>query len=126
VSIGAKDLRESRIGLTESKEPRLQGGALKPKFSKPKIEIPKQVRDDSETGTKPSCHAELVSASGLFFSAFGRRTFHPRPQDGVFRCDLNKICRSPEGQGPDFCPTLHRKEPIAKANKEYTKRDILK
>jgi hypothetical protein len=23
-------------------------------------------------------------------SAFGRRTFHPRPQDGVFRCDLNK------------------------------------
>jgi hypothetical protein len=46
-----------------NKEPRLQGGALKPKFSKPKIEIPKQVRDDSETGTKPYCHAELVSAS---------------------------------------------------------------
>jgi hypothetical protein len=25
------------------------------------------------------------------FSAFGRRTFHPRPKDGVFRCDLNKF-----------------------------------
>ena len=25
-----------------------------------------------------------------FFSAFSRRTFHPRPQDGVFRCGLNK------------------------------------
>jgi hypothetical protein len=29
-----------------SKEPRLRGEALKPKFSKPKTEIPKQVRDD--------------------------------------------------------------------------------
>jgi hypothetical protein len=25
------------------------------------------------------------------FSAFGRHTLHPRPQDGVFRCDLNKV-----------------------------------
>jgi hypothetical protein len=25
------------------------------------------------------------------FSAFGRRTFHPRPQDGVFRCDFYKV-----------------------------------
>jgi hypothetical protein len=33
----------------------------------------------------------LVSASGPLFSAFGRRIFHPRPQDGVFRCALNKI-----------------------------------
>jgi hypothetical protein len=24
------------------------------------------------------------------FSAFGRHTLHPRPQDGVFRCDLKK------------------------------------
>jgi uncharacterized metal-binding protein len=43
------------------------------------------------------------------------------------KCGIkNKICLSPEGQGPDFCPTLHRKEPIAKANEEYTKPDILK
>jgi hypothetical protein len=42
-----------------SKEPRLQGGALKPKFSRPKIEIPNQVRDDNKTRTKPFCHAEL-------------------------------------------------------------------
>ena len=67
------------------------GPHLKPKFSKPKIEIPKQARDDSKTWTKPSCHAEPVSASDLFFSAFGKRTFHPRPQDGVFRCALNKM-----------------------------------
>ena len=25
-----------------------------------------------------------------FSSAVGRHTFHPRPQDRVFRCDLNK------------------------------------
>ncbi len=37
-----------------------------------------------------------------------------------------KVCRSPEGQGPAFCPTLHRGESIAKANKEYTRPDILK
>jgi hypothetical protein len=59
------------LDSSKSKEPRPQGGALRPKFSKPKIEIPKQVRDDSKTGTKPSCHAKLVSASGLLFSAFG-------------------------------------------------------
>jgi len=68
-----------------------------PKFSKPKIEIPKQVRDDSKTGTKPSCHEPCAELDSVlfqhlvcFFSAFGRRTFHPRPQDGVFRCGLNK------------------------------------
>jgi len=72
-----------------SKDPRPQGGALNPKFSKPKTEIPKQVRDDKKTRTEPSCHAELVSASGLLFSAFSRHTFYPRPQDGVFRCDFN-------------------------------------
>jgi hypothetical protein len=36
----------------------------------PKIEIPKQVRDDKKAKTKRSRHAELVSASGLFLSAF--------------------------------------------------------
>jgi len=38
----------------------------------------------------------------------------------------SKICTSPEGQGPAFCPTLHRKESIEKANEEYTKPDIRK
>jgi uncharacterized metal-binding protein len=43
------------------------------------------------------------------------------------KCGIKKkICRSPEGQGPAFCPTLHRKKSIAKANEEYTKPDILK
>src|SRR5512139_1278264 len=35
------------------------------KSPKPKIEIPKQVRDDNKAEPTPSCHAELVSASGL-------------------------------------------------------------
>ena len=38
----------------------------------------------------------------------------------------DKICLSPEGRGPTFCPTLHRKESIAKANEEFIKLDILK
>ncbi len=43
------------------------------------------------------------------------------------RCGIkDRICRSPEGQGPAFCPTLHRKEVIGKANEEYVKSDILK
>lgn len=43
------------------------------------------------------------------------------------KCGIkNKICRSPDGQGPDFCPTLRRKKPIAKANREYAKPDIMK
>ena len=38
----------------------------------------------------------------------------------------NKICLSPEGQGPAFCPTLHRKEVIGEAIEEYAKPDIFK
>ena len=30
----------------------------------------------------------LVSASDQVFSVFSRHTFHPRPQDGVFRYDF--------------------------------------
>ena len=42
--------------LKRSKEPHPQGGALKPKFYKPKTEIPKQVRDDkNENQTPLSC-----------------------------------------------------------------------
>jgi hypothetical protein len=43
------------------------------------------------------------------------------------KCGIkNKICRSPEGQGPTSCPTLYRKEVIEKATEEYAKSDILK
>ena len=38
----------------------------------------------------------------------------------------DRICRSPEGQGPAFCPTLHQKKMIEKANEESLKSDILK
>jgi hypothetical protein len=34
---------------------------------KPKTEIPKQVRDDKKNRSELACHAELVSASDLFF-----------------------------------------------------------
>ena len=43
------------------------------------------------------------------------------------KCGIkNKICQSPGGQGPAFCPTLHCKEVIGKASAEYPKGDILK
>jgi uncharacterized metal-binding protein len=43
------------------------------------------------------------------------------------KCSVkDKICLSPEGRGPTFSPTLHRKESIAKANEEFIKLDILK
>lgn len=35
-----------------------------------------------------------------------------------------KICHSPKGKGPDFCPTFHRKEIIEKANLEYAQPSI--
>ena len=38
----------------------------------------------------------------------------------------NRICRSPGGQGPAFCPTLHRTGPILEAFKEYGKAEISK
>jgi len=47
----------------DSKEPRPQGGALKPQNFRTKNQIPKQVRDDKKE-SQPGCHAELVSASG--------------------------------------------------------------
>jgi len=43
------------------------------------------------------------------------------------KCGIkDRICRSPEGQGPAFCPTLYRKEVIGRANEEYAKPDIFK
>jgi len=84
------------LPIKHNKEPRPQGGALKPKFSKPKTEIPKQVRDDKTLDPNPVVMLNLFQHLIKVFSAFGRRTFHPRPQDGVFRCDLNK---EPLGKG---------------------------
>lgn len=37
-----------------------------------------------------------------------------------------KACRSPEGRGPAFCPTLKQKQALDQAAKEYDKPDILK
>jgi len=35
-----------------------------------------------------------------------------------------KICWSPKGEGPAFCPTLHRKDAVEKANVEYARPPI--
>ncbi len=32
-----------------------------------------------------------------------------------------KICWWPKGEGPAFCPTLHRKDAVTKANEEYAR-----
>ncbi|MBU1205953.1 MAG: DUF1847 domain-containing protein [Proteobacteria bacterium] len=41
------------------------------------------------------------------------------------KCGIKeKICRSPQGQGPAFCPTLQRKESVEKALAEYAKPGI--
>jgi uncharacterized metal-binding protein len=37
----------------------------------------------------------------------------------------DKICRTPEGKGPAYCPTLHRGETVERANAEYAKPEIL-
>jgi uncharacterized metal-binding protein len=43
------------------------------------------------------------------------------------KCGIkDRICISPEGRGPAFCPTLHRKEALKKANEEYAKPDLFK
>lgn len=46
---------------------------------------------------------------------------------GCAKCGVKeKICRSPEGKGPAFCPTLHRAGPILQASEEYAKSEISK
>jgi len=36
----------------------------------------------------------------------------------------NKACQEEQGSGPDFCPTLHQKEVIEEAIREYQKEEI--
>jgi uncharacterized metal-binding protein len=36
----------------------------------------------------------------------------------------DRACLSRKGQGPDFCPTLHRQETLDKISKKYAKKDI--
>jgi hypothetical protein len=38
------------LPIVKNKEPRPQGGALKPKFLKPKTEIPKSIDPESSSG----------------------------------------------------------------------------
>jgi hypothetical protein len=71
-----------------SKEPRPQGGALKPKTLNPKT------RSRNKFGMtkrpKPNRHVMLNLFQHLvcLFSAFSKRIFHPRPQDGALKPKL--------------------------------------
>lgn len=41
------------------------------------------------------------------------------------KCQIKEpVCRSPQGQGPAFCPTVNHKEVTARAAREYAKKDI--
>jgi tRNA G26 N,N-dimethylase Trm1 len=43
------------------------------------------------------------------------------------KCGIkDRVCVLPEGRGPAFCPALHQKEVLEKANQEYGKRETLK
>ena len=56
-----------------------------------------------------------------------QRRKHGNYDTGVCQCGVKeKICRSPEGKGPGFCPTLHRAGPILQASEEYAKSEISK
>jgi len=76
--------------LEESKEPRLQGGALKPKFLYPKPRSRIKFGMTKRAETNSHVMLNLFQHLVYFFSPFSRRIFHPRPQEGVFRCDFNK------------------------------------
>lgn len=42
----------------------------------------------------------------------------PKPE--CTKCKIKeKICRTPQGEGPAFCPTLHKKETLQRADDEY-------
>ena len=73
-----------------SKEPRPQGGALEPKFLNPKT----RSRNKFGMTKKPEPNRYVMNLFQhlvCFSSANSRRTFHLRPEDGVFGCDLNKL-----------------------------------
>ena len=73
-----------------SKESRPQSGTLKPKFLNPKPRSRTKFGMTKRAETNSHVMLHLFQHLVYFFSAFSRRTFHPRPQDGVFRCGLNK------------------------------------
>jgi len=46
-------------------------------------------------------------------------------QTACAKCAItDKICRTPEGKGPDYCPTLHHTGTVERANAEYAKPEI--
>jgi len=82
--------------LLRSKEFRPQGGALKPKLSKPKTEIPIQVRDDKTQEENPVVMLKLFQYLTKAFLPLADMSLIPVPawrrqaRDRVFICVLNK------------------------------------
>ena len=78
------------IKFLTSKEPCPQGGALRPKFINQKTRSRNKFGMTKGLETKRHVMLNLFQHLICLFSAFSRYTFHPRPQDGVFRCGFNK------------------------------------
>ncbi|OGP95630.1 MAG: hypothetical protein A2157_09155 [Deltaproteobacteria bacterium RBG_16_47_11] len=70
-------------------EPRPQGGASEPEFLNPKTRSRNKFGMTKRAETKSHVMLNLFQHLVCLFSAFSRRTFHPHPQDGVFRRGLN-------------------------------------
>jgi hypothetical protein len=74
----------------KNNEPRPQGGALEAKFLNPKTRS--RIKFGMTKRPEPNRHVMLNLFQHLvcLFSAFSKRIFHPRPEEGVFRCEFNK------------------------------------
>jgi prepilin-type N-terminal cleavage/methylation domain-containing protein len=70
--------------------PHPQGGALKLKFLNPRPKSRNEFGMTEKAETNRHVMLNLFQHPVCFFSAFSRRTFYSRPQDGVFRRGLNK------------------------------------
>ena len=70
------------------KNPAHRAGLYNPN-SKPKQRSRNKFGMTKRAETNSHVMLNLFQHLVCFFSAFSRRTFHPRPQDGVFRCGLN-------------------------------------
>jgi len=66
-----------------NKAPCPQGGALKPKFLNPKPRSRNKFGMTKNTRIEPYCHAELVSASDLFFLFSEDASFIPVYRTGI-------------------------------------------
>jgi hypothetical protein len=67
------------LGRLKIKNPATQGGALKPKFSKPKTQTPNQVRDDKTQEENPVVMLNLFQHPIKAFLPLADTSFIPVP-----------------------------------------------